>query len=151
MSAESIAGLELFARQSDRLDSLGPGELCLFVPQRQLRRRRKPGRLRPDRGPGINADFDYPPMWHNAYGPLYLDRPNRSGFDGYWVTPWRFSVGLQAFAETGAPLNRMGYYNFFTGAGDLSGPARGTAGRSAAPLGSEILAGLSHRRSAPRP
>ena len=27
--------------------------------------------------PGINADFDYPQLLHNAYGRLYLDRPHR--------------------------------------------------------------------------
>ena len=51
--------------------------------------------------PGINSDFDYPQLWHNAYGILALDRPNRFRLDGYWNTPWRLSVGLQAFAESG--------------------------------------------------
>jgi outer membrane receptor protein involved in Fe transport len=61
--------------------------------------------------PGINLDFDYPQLSHDAYGVLALDRPNRFRFDGYWVSPWRLSVGLQFFAESGAPLNRMGYLN----------------------------------------
>ena len=38
--------------------------------------------------PGINGDFDYPELWHNAYGTLALDRTNRFRFDGFWVTPW---------------------------------------------------------------
>jgi outer membrane receptor protein involved in Fe transport len=61
--------------------------------------------------PGLNSDFDYPALWHNGYGTLALDRTNRFRFDGYWTSPWRVSVGLQAFAETGAPLNKMGYFN----------------------------------------
>jgi len=61
--------------------------------------------------PGINVDFDYPALWHNGYGRLALDRPHRFRLDGYWVTPWRLSVGLQAFVESGAPRNRMGFFN----------------------------------------
>ena len=61
--------------------------------------------------PGINSDFDYPQLSHDAYGTLAFDRPNRFRFDGYWTSPWRLSVGLQAFAESGAPLNRLGYLN----------------------------------------
>lgn len=59
---------------------------------------------------GLNLDFDWPPLWHNAYGRLYLDRPNRFRFDGYWVTPLRLAVGLQAFAASGPPLEKTGYY-----------------------------------------
>ncbi len=77
--------------------------------------------------PGINADFDYPHNWHDAYGTLFLDRTNRFRLDGYWVTPWRLSVGLQAFAETGAPLNQLGYYNFL--GSDVFLIPRGSAGR----------------------
>jgi len=78
--------------------------------------------------PGINADFDYPQMWHNAYGALALDRPHRFRFDGYWVSPWLLSVGLQAFAESGAPLNRMGYFNGLYGAVIYLDP-RGSSGQ----------------------
>ncbi len=74
--------------------------------------------------PGVNSDFDYPQMSHNGYGALALDRPHRFRFDGYWVSPWRLSVGLQAFAESGAPLNRLGYLNAFTGDGHLPRSAR---------------------------
>lgn len=63
--------------------------------------------------PGWNGDFDFPMYWHNAYGILALDRPNHFRFDGSWVTPWRLSVGLQAFVESGAPLNKIGYYWVF--------------------------------------
>jgi outer membrane receptor protein involved in Fe transport len=78
--------------------------------------------------PGINADFDYPALWHNGYGTLSLDRTNRFRFDGYWVTSWRLSVGMQAFAETGAPLNRMGLFDDAYGSGVFLVP-RGSAGR----------------------
>ena len=78
--------------------------------------------------PGINADFDYPQMWHNAYGILALDRPNRFRFDGFWNTPWRLSVGLQAFAETGGALNRKGFFNDFYGSEIFLDP-RGSSGR----------------------
>jgi len=43
-------------------------------------------------------------MWTNGYGKLTLDRPHHFRFDGYWVTPWRLSLGMQAFAESGAPF-----------------------------------------------
>ena len=66
--------------------------------------------------------------WHNGYGILALDRPNRFRFDGYWVTPWRLSVGLQAFAESGAPLNRLGYFNEGYGS-DVFLVPRGSEGR----------------------
>jgi hypothetical protein len=77
--------------------------------------------------PALNYDFNNPALWHNGYGTLALDRPNRFRFDGYWVTPLRLSVGLQAFVESGAPLNRLGYHSFY-------GPTvflvpRGSAGR----------------------
>jgi hypothetical protein len=79
--------------------------------------------------PGVNADFDQSETWErNNHGPLFLDRPNRFRFDGYWVSPWRLSVGLQAYAESGAPLNRLGYLNEFYPANLYLDP-RGTAGR----------------------
>ena len=78
--------------------------------------------------PGINADFDYPQMWHNAYGALALDRPHHFRFDGYWVSPWRITLGLQAFAESGAPLNRLGYFNGLYGTVIYLDP-RGSSGR----------------------
>jgi Carboxypeptidase regulatory-like domain/TonB dependent receptor/TonB-dependent Receptor Plug Domain len=79
-------------------------------------------------GPGWDEDFDYPAQWHNGYGTLALDRPHRFRFDGYWVTPLRLSVGLQAFIESGAPLNRLGYFNNFYGSMVFLEP-RGSEGR----------------------
>src|SRR5262249_41433267 len=78
--------------------------------------------------PGINMDFDYPQMWHDGSGRLGLDRPNRFRFDGYWTTPWRLSVGLQAYAESGVPLNRLGYLNQYYGSVIFLDP-RGSTGR----------------------
>jgi len=77
--------------------------------------------------PGIGYDFDSPYQWLNGYGDLALDRPHRLRLDGFWSTPLRFSVGVQAFAESGAPLNRLGYHPWW-------GPSvflvpRGSAGR----------------------
>jgi outer membrane receptor protein involved in Fe transport len=79
--------------------------------------------------PGVNMDFDFPQIWHNGYGTLSLDRTNRFRLDGYYATPWRLSVGLQAFVETGAPLNRMGYFNFAYGSPQVFLVPRGSAGR----------------------
>jgi hypothetical protein len=77
---------------------------------------------------GANSDFDYPSVWHNGYGALYLDRPHRFRMDGYWVTPWRLSIGLQAYAASGAPLNRLGFLNSNDGSVVFLVP-RGSAGR----------------------
>jgi len=77
---------------------------------------------------GTNSDFDYPAIWHNGYGALYLDRPHRFRMDGYWVTPFGLSIGLQAYAESGAPLNRLGFFNSFYGSVVYLVP-RGSAGR----------------------
>jgi outer membrane receptor protein involved in Fe transport len=64
-----------------------------------------------DKPDGESFSFDYPAFLHNAYGELPLDRPNRFRFDAYWVSPWQVVLGLQAFAETGAPLSKYGYYS----------------------------------------
>src|SRR4030095_9571068 len=61
--------------------------------------------------PGINADFDYWAFFPNSYGRLFLDRPYRLRLDGFYQTPFRLSVGLQAWLLSGAPLNRNGYFN----------------------------------------
>jgi hypothetical protein len=79
-------------------------------------------------GLGWDESFDYPALWHNGYGVLGLDRPHRFRFDGYWVTPWSLSVGLQAFVESGAPLNRLGFFNRFYGSMVFLVP-RGSEGR----------------------
>ena len=78
--------------------------------------------------PGTNVDFDYPAFWHNGYGILSLDRPHRLRLDVAWVTPWRLSVGLDAFVESGAPLNKLGYFNRNYGSIVFLVP-RGSAGR----------------------
>ena len=89
--------------------------------------------------PAYNTDFDYPALWHNAYGALGLDRPNRFRFDGFWVTPWRVSIGLQAFAESGTPLNEMGYFNRDYGPLIFLVP-RGSAGRLPTYWGTNLTA-----------
>ena len=72
--------------------------------------------------PGYTSDLNYPYLWHSGYGNLSQDRPNHFCFDGSWLTPWRHSVGLQLFVESGAPLNKMGYPFVFL-------VPRGSAGR----------------------
>jgi hypothetical protein len=78
--------------------------------------------------PGATSGFYYSQMWHNAYGALALDRPHRFRLDGYWTTPWRLAIGLQAFVESGAPYNRLGYLNGIVGPVVYLEP-RGSAGR----------------------
>ena len=78
--------------------------------------------------PGVNADFDYPMQFHNSYGRLYLDRPHRFRLDGYYTAPFGLSVGLQFFAKSGAPLNKLGYMNDGYGAAVQLVP-KGYAGR----------------------
>jgi hypothetical protein len=78
--------------------------------------------------PGVNSDFDYPALWHDGYGILGLDRPYRLRFDGFWATPWKLSVGLNAFVESGTPLNKMGFFNTGYGAYVFLLP-RGSVGR----------------------
>jgi len=77
--------------------------------------------------PGLNGDFDYPQLFHNSYGRLFLDRPHQFRLDGYWTTPLGLSVGLQTWVRSGAPMNQFGYLN---GAGYVvSLVPRGYAGR----------------------
>ena len=87
--------------------------------------------------PGSNEDFDYPALWHDGYGILALDRPHRFRLDGYWVLPWGLSVGLQAFAESGAPFNQLGYFNPNYGSLVFLVP-RGTAGRLPTNWGADL-------------
>jgi outer membrane receptor protein involved in Fe transport len=77
--------------------------------------------------PGLNQDFDWPYYWHEAYGSLFLDRPHRFRFDGYWVTPPGLTLGLQAFAASGPPFDQIGYVGY-VGAMTYLVP-RGSAGR----------------------
>ncbi len=78
--------------------------------------------------PGINGDFDYPQLFHNSYGRLFLDRPHRARVDAYYTAPFGLSVGLQAFVRSGAPLNKLGYLNDFYGPAVQLVP-KGYAGR----------------------
>ncbi|MET0618856.1 MAG: TonB-dependent receptor [Thermoanaerobaculia bacterium] len=77
---------------------------------------------------GANGDFGHPAVWHNGYGFLALDRTHRFRLDGYWNSPWRVSLGLQFFVETGAPFDRLGYYSEYLGTVVRLDP-RGTSGR----------------------
>ena len=78
--------------------------------------------------PGINGDFDYAQFLPNSYGRLFLDRPNRFRFDGYYSAPFGLSVGLQFFASSGVPLDRYGYFNWRYGP-TVSLVPKGYAGR----------------------
>ena len=78
--------------------------------------------------PGYSSAFDYPALWHDASGTLALDRTHRLRLDGFWVTPWKLWIGLQAFVETGAPLDRLGYFDQNYGSLVFLVP-RGSAGR----------------------
>ena len=89
-------------------------------------RRSQPARV--PHGSGDERGLRLPALWHNGDGALFLDRPHRGRLDGFWMTPWRVSVGLQAFVESGAPLNKLGYFNEWSGPAVLLVP-RGSAGR----------------------
>lgn len=78
--------------------------------------------------PGINYDFDYPAFWHDGYGRLFLDRPSRFRLDAAYTTPFHLTVGLQAYAQSGAPLNQVGFFNDSYGAAVQLVP-KGDAGR----------------------
>ncbi len=65
--------------------------------------------------PGINADFDYADFTQAAYGRLYQDRPHNVRLDGYYATPWKVWIGLQAYLQSGPPQSRIGYFNGFYG------------------------------------
>jgi hypothetical protein len=67
-------------------------------------------------------------MSHNNDGRLFLDRPNQFRFDGYYTAPFGLSGGLQVFAASGVPTEKVGYLNFFYGATVRLVP-RGYAGR----------------------
>ena len=62
--------------------------------------------------PGTAADFDFPPFWsHNAYGPLFLDRPHRFRADASYTVPFGLFVGFGGYIQSGAPLDQLGYFN----------------------------------------
>jgi hypothetical protein len=89
------------------------------------------GEVREGRGqtdPGINADFDYFLFDVNNYGKLFLDRPANFRLDASYTTPFNLFVGLQGFVQSGAPLNKQGYFNSGYGA-EVQLVERGTAKR----------------------
>jgi Carboxypeptidase regulatory-like domain/TonB-dependent Receptor Plug Domain len=89
------------------------------------------GEVREGRGqtdPGINADFDYYEFFHNSYGRLFLDRPHNLRVDLSYTTPWKLFVGFQGFIQSGAPLNKQGYFNSGYGA-EVQLVQKGYAGR----------------------
>ncbi len=63
--------------------------------------------------PGINADYDYNQFLINAYGNLELDRPHQFRLDAVYTAPFGLAVGVQAYARSGNPTSREGYYNSF--------------------------------------
>jgi len=65
--------------------------------------------------PGINSDFDYPALFHNSYGRLYLDRPHQVRLDSFYATPFHVTIGVQGWLRSGAPLNKLGYFNSWSG------------------------------------
>jgi hypothetical protein len=77
--------------------------------------------------PGITSDFDYPQLAYNGYGRLFLDRPHRFRLDAAYTTPFRLSIGAQAYVRSGAPMDQRGYFNQW-GYGVYLVP-RGSAGR----------------------
>ncbi|MDQ2978995.1 MAG: TonB-dependent receptor, partial [Acidobacteriota bacterium] len=89
------------------------------------------GEVREGRGqtdPGINADFDYAAFNVNNYGKLFLDRPHNLRLDLSYTTPFKLFVGLQAYVQSGAPLNKQGYFNSGYGA-EVQLVERGSAKR----------------------
>jgi outer membrane receptor protein involved in Fe transport len=90
--------------------------------------------------PGITLAFDYPDMSRNAYGRVYLDRPHDFRVNGFYVTPLKLSVGFQAFVQSGAPLNRIGYFSDWQGAA-VHLVKQGTAGRLPTLWGANLTLG----------
>jgi outer membrane receptor protein involved in Fe transport len=81
-----------------------------------------------DTTPGWGPDTDYPQFRHNNYGRLYLDRPHTLRLDVSYPTPLRLFVGLQSWLESGAPLDKLGYFNVWYGP-FINLVPRGRAGR----------------------
>jgi hypothetical protein len=78
--------------------------------------------------PGLNADFDYSQLRHNAYGDLELDRPVQARIDAVYTAPFGLSAGLGFYVRSGIPLSRIGWFNqwYFD---SLYLDARGSNGR----------------------
>ncbi len=90
--------------------------------------------------PGITADYDYASFLHGKYGRLYLDRPHNFRLDTTYVTPFKLSVGLQAYVQSGPPTSKVGYFNAGYGAQVQLVPI-GTAGRLPAEYEANVLLG----------
>ncbi|HEY1252813.1 MAG TPA: TonB-dependent receptor, partial [Thermoanaerobaculia bacterium] len=78
--------------------------------------------------PGINADFDYAAFLINADGKLYLDRPHSFRLDAAYTAPFGLTLGLTGFVRSGAPKDKVGYFNSQYGTELLLLP-RGSFGR----------------------
>jgi Carboxypeptidase regulatory-like domain/TonB dependent receptor-like, beta-barrel/TonB-dependent Receptor Plug Domain len=63
--------------------------------------------------PGVSfSAFDFPAYWsQNAYGKLSLDRPHSFRADVAYTAPFGLFVGLDGFIQSGAPINKLGYFN----------------------------------------
>ncbi|MGH9368586.1 MAG: TonB-dependent receptor [Thermoanaerobaculia bacterium] len=87
------------------------------------------GEVRQGRGqtdPGINADYDYYYFNYNNDGKLFLDRPVNFRLDASYTLPFNLFTGVQFFVQSGAPLNKQGYFNSGYGA-EIQLVERGTA------------------------
>ncbi len=78
--------------------------------------------------PGINADFDYAAFLTNADGKLYLDRPHAFRLDAAYTAPFGLTLGFSGFVRSGAPKDRVGYFNSQYGT-ELLLVERGSYGR----------------------
>jgi len=78
--------------------------------------------------PGINADFDYHELVHNAYGVLELDRPSQARLDGVYTAPFGLAAGIQFYVRSGTPYTSLGFFNVFYPV-DLFLDPRGSTGR----------------------
>jgi hypothetical protein len=95
--------------------------------------------------PGANVDRDYPQFSHKDYGRLFLDRPHSFRLDASYAAPFGLFVGVQGYVQSGAPLSKMGYfnfpYNFFYGGSQIYLTPRGTEGRLPALWESSLTVG----------
>ncbi|MEP6992895.1 MAG: carboxypeptidase regulatory-like domain-containing protein [Acidobacteriota bacterium] len=91
--------------------------------------------------PGINADFDYAAFLINADGKLYLDRPHSVRVDAAYTAPFGLTMGFSGFVRSGAPKDKVGYFNSQYGT-ELLLVERGSFGRL--PADYEINASLGY-------
>ena len=78
--------------------------------------------------PGINADYDYAAFLINSQGKLFLDRPNSFRLDVAYTFPFNLTFGFTGFVRSGAPKDKVGYFNSQYGTELLLVP-RGSYGR----------------------